>query len=92
MSRAAFFVTFLKHFPFDNEKLNSNYFESHKQALKCLIHKSGNLNNKGLIKAINEFLAHLSRRLTGELIVYQSSRYPCVRACVGASVRSHFQT
>ena len=34
------------------------------------------------------FLAHLSRRLTGELIVYQSSRRPCVRACVGASVHT----
>ena len=27
-------------------------------------------------------LAHLSRRLRGELIVYQSSRRPSVRACV----------
>ena len=27
-------------------------------------------------------LAHLSRRLIGELIVYQSSRRPCVGACV----------
>ena len=34
------------------------------------------------------FLAHLSRRLKGELIVYQSIRRPCVRACV----RKHFQT
>ena len=38
------------------------------------------------------FLAHLSRRLTGELIVYQSSRRPSVRGCVRPSVRSHFQT
>ena len=30
------------------------------------------------------FLAHLS--LKGELIVYQSIRRPCVRACVSASV------
>ena len=33
------------------------------------------------------FLAHLSRRLRGELIVYRSSRRPSVRACVGACVR-----
>ena len=39
-----------------------------------------------------QFLAHLSRRLRGELIVYQSSRRPSVRACVCASVCSHFQT
>ena len=32
------------------------------------------------------FLAHLSRRLRGELI------RPSVRASVSASVRSHFQT
>ena len=32
------------------------------------------------------FLAHLSRRLKGELIVYRSIRRPCVRACVRASV------
>ena len=34
------------------------------------------------------FLAHLSRRLRGELIVYRSSRRPSVRAWVC----SHFQT
>ena len=34
------------------------------------------------------FLAHLSRRLMGELIVYQSLRRPSVRL----SVRQHFQT
>ena len=34
------------------------------------------------------FLAHLSQRLRGELIVYPSSRRPSVRA----SVCSHFQT
>ena len=34
------------------------------------------------------FLAHLSRRLMGELIVYQSLRRPSV----GPSVRQHFQT
>ena len=33
------------------------------------------------------FLAHLSRRLIGELIVYRSSRRPSVRLCVRASVR-----
>ena len=32
------------------------------------------------------FLAHLSRRLIGELIVYRSSRRPSVRASVRASV------
>ena len=31
---------------------------------------------------INRFLAHLSRRLIGELIVYRSSRRPLVCACV----------
>ena len=33
------------------------------------------------------FLAHMSRRLIGELIVYRSSRRPCVRPWVCASVR-----
>ena len=33
------------------------------------------------------FLAHLSRRLRGELIVYQSSRRPSVRPSVRACVR-----
>ena len=33
-------------------------------------------------------LAHLSRRLTGELIVYQSSRRPSVRGCVRLSVNT----
>ena len=28
------------------------------------------------------FLAHLSRRLRGELIVYQSSCRPCLRECI----------
>ena len=32
------------------------------------------------------FLAHLSRRLRDELIVYRSSRRPSVRLCVRASV------
>ena len=32
------------------------------------------------------FLAHLSRRLIGELIVYRSSRRPSVRACVRGCV------
>ena len=35
------------------------------------------------------FLAHLSRRLTGELIVYRGIRRPSVRR---PSVRQHFQT
>ena len=34
------------------------------------------------------FLAHLSRRLKGELIVYRSIQRPCVSASVG----KHFQT
>ena len=39
------------------------------------------------------FLAHLSRRLMGELIVYQSLRRPSVRPSVRRpSVRQHFQT
>ena len=33
------------------------------------------------------FLAHLSQRLIGELIVYRSSRHLCVRASVRACVR-----
>ena len=32
------------------------------------------------------FLAQLSRRLKGELIVYRSIRRPCVRLCIRASV------
>ena len=36
------------------------------------------------------FLAHLSRRLRGELIVYRSSQRPSLRACV--RLCSHFQT
>ena len=36
----------------------------------------------GLYRDICYFLAHLSRRLRGELIVYRSSRRPSVRACV----------
>ena len=35
----------------------------------------------------SNFLAHLSRRLIGELIEYRSSRRPCVRPCVRPSVR-----
>ena len=38
------------------------------------------------------FLAHLSRRLKGELIVYRSIRRPCVSASVRPSVGKHFQT
>ena len=34
------------------------------------------------------FLAHLSRRLRGELIVYRSSRRPSVSLCVRASVHT----
>ena len=33
------------------------------------------------------FLAHLSQRLRGELIVYRSSRRPSVRASIRASIR-----
>ena len=36
------------------------------------------------------FLAHLSRRLRGELIVYRSSRCPSVRPCVRGCVRPVF--
>ena len=47
--------------------------------------------------AMSSFLAHLSRRLMGELIVYQSLRRPSVRPSsvrpsVRPSVRQHFQT
>ena len=35
------------------------------------------------------FLAHLSRRLIGELIVYRSSRSPCVCPCVRPSTLSN---
>ena len=34
------------------------------------------------------FLSHLSRRLIGELIVYRSSRRPCVRPSVRTSVHT----
>ena len=34
------------------------------------------------IETAELFLAHLSRRIIGELIVYRSSRRPSVRACV----------
>ena len=37
----------------------------------------------------NGFLAHLSRRLRGELIVYQSSRRPCVCESVRLSTFSN---
>ena len=40
-------------------------------------------------RRVNSLLAHLSRRLMGELIVYQSLRRPSVRP---PSVRQHFQT
>ena len=39
-------------------------------------------------KKVLVFLAHLSRRLRGELIVYQSSRRPSVRACVRLCVHT----
>ena len=45
-----------------------------------------------LILTIMIFLAHLSRWLIGELIVYRSNQRLCVRASVHLSVRSHFQT
>ena len=35
-----------------------------------------------------KFLAHLSRRLRGELIVYRSSRRPCVRLSVRLCVHT----
>ena len=38
----------------------------------------------------SQFLAHLSRRLTGELIVYRGIRRPSIRR--PSSVRQHFQT
>ena len=37
---------------------------------------------------LHKFLAHLSRRLRGELIVYRSSRPPCVCASVCVSVHT----
>ena len=40
------------------------------------------LNDSETANALNEFLAHLSRRLKGELIVYQSSCRLCVCVCV----------
>ena len=44
-----------------------------------------NLGHLGLFLI---FLAHLSRRLIGELIVYRSSRCPSVRASVRPSVHT----
>ena len=41
-----------------------------------------------LLSTSPEFLAHLSRRLIGELIVYRSSRRLCVRPSVRPSVRA----
>ena len=41
---------------------------------------------------IQQFLAHLSRRLRGELIVYRSSWRPCVRPLVRASVSPSVHT
>ena len=52
------------------------------------------IDNFSVSLAIFGFLAHLSRRLRGELIVYRSSRRPSVRAWVRPWVRpcAHFQT
>ena len=41
-------------------------------------------NGENLVSTLAALLAHLSRRLKGELIVYRSIRRPCVR--------KHFQT
>ena len=41
------------------------------------------------MKIITSFLARLSRRHRGELVVYQSSRRPSVRACVRVSTFSN---
>ena len=45
-------------------------------------------HNKGIDQTADLFLAHLSRRLIGELIVYRSSRRPCVRPSVHPSVHT----
>ena len=45
--------------------------------------------NEGVEAHLAKFIAHLSRRLRGELIVYQSSRRPSVRALVCASTFSN---
>ena len=46
-----------------------------------------------ILSLLLNLLAHLSRRLIGELIVYQSLRRPSVRPSVRRpSVRQHFQT
>ena len=47
--------------------------------------------NKGpdQLRGVPLFLAHLSRRLRGELIVYRSSRRPSVRASVRVSTPSN---
>ena len=44
------------------------------------------------LNALLAFLAHLSRRLRGELIVYQSSRRPSVRPSVRPCVRASVHT
>ena len=49
----------------------------------CLTLAQGRVHTK----IQNGFLAHLSRRLRGELIVYRSSRRPSVRPLVRACVR-----
>ena len=47
------------------------------KAEKCQITNRLQAATKGF-----QFLAHLSRRLIGELVVYRSSRRPSVRPCV----------
>ena len=53
----------------------------------CLLLNESSAAISALLSCSNEkpkyvLLAHLSRRLRGELIVYRSSRRPSVRACV----------
>ena len=38
------------------------------------------------------FISSPEPKAQGELIVWDSSRLPCVRPCILASVRPHFQT
>ena len=58
-----------------DNSVSRNAFEPFKNAFLFKVH-------------VYVLLAHLRRRLIGELIVYRSSRRLCVRPCVRASVRA----
>ena len=81
------------------DRCSKQYFVENSRPTSAKIKTTDNLRCKLLTQSkhvkiynnlrisLNEalFLAHLSRRLIGELIVYRSSRRPCVRASVHTS-------